>query len=173
MTTAQLMENEGRIISCDIHEHKLGLIRQTAERLGIDIIETRLRDGADTTSPLPEADRVLCDVPCSGFGVTGKKPEIRYKREDEIKSLPPLQLSILLNSADYVKKGGRLVYSTCTLIPEENVEVVNKFLEERKDFVPVHIDDDIKGFRDGETLTVLPSDYDCDGFFIAAFERIE
>lgn len=173
MTTAQLMENEGRIISCDIHEHKLGLIRQTAERLGIDIIETRLRDGADTTSPLPEADRVLCDVPCSGFGVTGKKPEIRYKREDEIKTLPPLQLSILLNSADYVKKGGRLVYSTCTLIPEENVEVVNKFLEERKDFVPVHIDDDIKGFRDGETLTVLPSDYDCDGFFIAAFERIE
>lgn len=173
MTTAQLMENDGKIISCDIHNHKLGLIEQTAERLGINIIETRLRDGADTTASLPVADRVLCDVPCSGFGVTGKKPEIRYKDEGEIKSLPPLQLRILLNSADYVKKGGRLVYSTCTLIPEENVDVVNRFLSERKDFIPVHIDDEIKGFRDGETLTVLPSDYDCDGFFIAAFERIE
>ena len=122
---------------------------------------------------MPLADRVLCDVPCSGFGVTGKKPEIRYKDENEIKSLPALQLSILLNSADYVKKGGRLVYSTCTLIPEENVEVVNAFLAKRKDFAPAHIDDEIKGFRDGETVSVLPSDYNCDGFFIAAFERTE
>lgn len=173
MTTAQYMENTGKIISCDIHTHKLGLIEDTAKRLGIDIIEARLRDGADKNAPLPVADRILCDVPCSGFGVTGKKPEIRYKSAEEVATLPALQLEILLNSADYLKKGGRLVYSTCTLIPDENINVVNEFLARRKDFIPVHIDDEIKGFRDGEAITVMPSDYNCDGFFIAAFERTE
>lgn len=173
MTMAQMMKNEGRIISCDIHEHKLGLINDTAKRLGIDIIETHLRDGADENAVLPVADKILCDVPCSGFGVTGKKPEIRYKNREHVDSLPELQLKILLNSARYLKKGGRLVYSTCTLIPDENVRVVNKFLEKRKDFAPVHIDEKIKGMRDGAALTVLPYDYDCDGFFIAAFERTE
>lgn len=173
MTTAQLMQNEGRIISCDIHEHKLGLINDTAKRLGIEIIETQLRDGADKKAVLPVADRILCDVPCSGFGVTGKKPEIRYKQKEDVASLPELQLEILLNSADYLRKGGRLVYSTCTLIPEENIDVVNEFLRLRSDFRCVHIDDEIKGFRDGEALSVLPCDYNCDGFFIAAFERIE
>lgn len=173
MTMAQLMENEGRIISCDIHEHKLRLINDTAERLGITIVDTMLRDGTDREAPMPVADRILCDVPCSGFGVTGKKPEIRYKDEKEIASLPVLQLEILLNSSRFLKKGGKLVYSTCTLLPEENAHVCRAFLEERKDFRAVHIDDEIKGLRDGEFLTVMPHDYDCDGFFIAAFERVE
>lgn len=172
MTLAQMMENEGRIISCDIYEHKLKLISDTAKRLGIEIIETKLRDGTDKNSTLPMADRILCDVPCSGFGVTGKKPEIRYKDEKEISSLPELGLEILENSSQYLKTGGRLVYSTCTLLPEENIEVCKAFLSKHEDFVPVHIDDGIKGFRDGETLTVLPHVYDCDGFFVAAFERI-
>lgn len=173
MTMAQLMENEGRIISCDIHEHKLRLINDTAERLGITIVGTMLRDGTDREATMPVADRILCDVPCSGFGVTGKKPEIRYKDEKEIASLPVLQLEILLNSCRFLKKGGKLVYSTCTLLPEENAHVCRAFLEERKDFRAVHIDDEIKGFRDGEFLTVMPNDYNCDGFFIAAFERAE
>ncbi|MBQ7962661.1 MAG: 16S rRNA (cytosine(967)-C(5))-methyltransferase RsmB [Clostridia bacterium] len=173
MTMAQLMENDGRIISCDIHEHKLRLINDTAERLGITIVDTMLRDGTDREAPMPVADRILCDVPCSGFGVTGKKPEIRYKDEKEIASLPVLQLEILLNSSRFLKKGGKLVYSTCTLLPEENAHVCRAFLEERKDFRAVHIDDEIKGLRDGEFLTVMPHDYDCDGFFIAAFERVE
>lgn len=173
MTMAQFMENEGRIISCDIHEHKLKLINDTAERLGISIVETMLRDGTDKETQMPVADRILCDVPCSGFGVTGKKPEIRYKSEEEIATLPDLQLEILLNSCRFLKKGGKLVYSTCTLLPEENAHVCNAFLEKQKNFRAVHIDDEIKGFRDGEFLTVMPHDYDCDGFFIAAFERIE
>lgn len=172
MTLAEMMGNEGRIVSCDIYEHKLKLISDTAKRLGIGIIETKLRDGTDKSSELPMADRILCDVPCSGFGVTGKKPEIRYKDEKEIASLPELGLEILENSAGFLKKGGRLVYSTCTVLPEENVGVCKAFLEKHSDFVPVHIDDNIKGFRDGEALTVLPHIYDCDGFFIAAFERI-
>lgn len=173
MTMAQMMKNDGRIISCDIHEHKLKLINDTAKRLGIDIVETHLRDGADKNALLPKADKVLCDVPCSGFGVTGKKPEIKYKNQQEIETLPDLQLEILLNSAQYLKKGGKLVYSTCTLLPEENIEVCRKFLEEQTNFRSVHIDDEIKGKRDGEAITVLPYDYDCDGFFIAAFERTE
>jgi len=173
MTMAQMMENEGKIISCDIHEHKLRLINDTAKRLGIDIVETQLRDGADKNAVLPEADKILCDVPCSGFGVTGKKPEIKYKNQEEIALLPDLQLEILLNSAQYLKKGGKLVYSTCTLLPEENIEVCRKFLKEKNNFRFVHIEDKIKGKRDGEALTVLPYDYDCDGFFIAAFERTE
>ena len=173
MTMAQMMDNDGKIISCDIHEHKLKLINDTAERLGIDIVETHLRDGADKNAHLPEADKILCDVPCSGFGVTGKKPEIKYKNQEEIRALPDLQLEILLNSAQYLKKGGKLVYSTCTLLPEENIEVCRKFLNERSDFRFVHIDDEIKGKRDSEAVSVLPCDYDCDGFFIAAFERTE
>ena len=173
MTMAQLMENEGKIISCDIHEHKLKLINDTAKRLGINIVETRLRDGTDKSAELPLADKILCDVPCSGFGVTGKKPEIKTKPETEISTLPALQYEILLNSAKYLKVGGKLIYSTCTLLPEENADVCRKFLAENKNFRPVHIDDSIKGFRDGETVSVLPSDYDCDGFFIAAFERTE
>ena len=173
MTLAQMMENEGRIISCDIHEHKLRLINDTAERLGITIVETLLRDATDKNAVLPVADKILCDVPCSGFGVTGKKPEIRYKDEKEISSLPALQYEILENSCRYLKKGGKLVYSTCTLLPEENALICKKFLERHNDFRAVHIDDEIKGVRDGEGLSILPSDYDCDGFFIAAFERIE
>ena len=173
MTSAQYMENEGRIISCDIHEHKLNLINGTAERLGINIVDTLLRDAADKNAHLPLADKILCDVPCSGFGVTGKKPEIRYKDEKEISSLPAIQTAILENSCRFLKKGGKLVYSTCTLLPEENALICKKFLERHKEFRAVHIDDNIKGFRDGEGVTVLPSDYNCDGFFFAAFERIE
>ena len=173
MTMAQMMGNEGRIISCDIHEHKLKLIEDTAKRLGIGIVETKLRDAADKDALLPVADKILCDVPCSGFGVTGKKPEIRYKTEDEIASLPELQYNILINSCRFLKKGGKLVYSTCTLLPEENALICKKFLEQHKEFRAVHIDDEIRGFRDGEGVSVLPYDYDCDGFFFAAFERIE
>ncbi len=173
MTIAQMMENEGRLISCDIYEHKLKLINDTAKRLGIDIIETVLRDGADENAGLPMADRILCDVPCSGFGVTGKKPEIKYKDEQEIASLPELGLKILENSSRFLKVGGRLVYSTCTLLREENIDVVNAFLERNKNFILTDIDEKFQGLRDEKTLTVLPHIYGCDGFFIASFERVD
>lgn len=173
MTIAQMMENEGRLISCDIYEHKLKLINDTAKRLGIDIIETVLRDGADENALLPMADRILCDVPCSGFGVTGKKPEIKYKDEQEIASLPELGLKILENSSRFLKVGGRLVYSTCTLLREENIDVVNAFLKRNKNFILTDIDEKFQGLRDEKTLTVLPHIYGCDGFFIASFERVD
>lgn len=173
MTLAQMMENEGRLLSCDLYEHKVKLIADTAKRLGITIIEPIQRDASDSEKELPMADRILCDVPCSGFGVTGKKPEIKEKTQEEIATLPTLQMQILETSCRFLKKGGRLVYSTCTLLPEENAFLCRAFLENHPEFTAVPIDETIKGFRDGETLTVLPFDYDCDGFFIAAFERIE
>ena len=171
VTLAEMMKNEGHIISCDIYEHKLSLIKQNAQRSGVDIIETRLRNASDENSELPLADRILCDVPCSGLGVTGKKPEIKYKSKEDIDSLYEIQYSILVNSANYLKKGGRLVYSTCTLNPEENIEICRKFAKIHSDFIFCDILNDIECFREDKTVTVLPYIYNSDGFFIAFFER--
>ena len=114
------------------------LIEKGAERLGIDIIRVAERDGRKPDESLFGcADRVLCDVPCSGLGVIAKKPEIRYKSLDEFKRLPEIQLDILSASADYVKSGGVLLYSTCTVLPEENEKNVERFLKEHDDFEAV------------------------------------
>ncbi|MCI5537134.1 MAG: 16S rRNA (cytosine(967)-C(5))-methyltransferase RsmB [Oscillospiraceae bacterium] len=172
ITAAQMMNNKGRIISCDIYEHKLSLIKENALRTGADIIETLLRDARDKTIKLPMADRILCDVPCSGLGVTGKKPEIKYKSEEDIDSLYEIQYAILENSARFLKKGGKLIYSTCTLNPKENIEICRKFKKVHNDFILCDILEDIECFRENKTVTVLPFIYGCDGFFIACFERI-
>ena len=125
------MGNKGRIISRDIHEKKLRLIETGAERLGIDIIETETADARQAGMELSKkCDVVMTDVPCSGIGVIRKKPEIRYKRTEEISRLPEIQLSILKSSAKNVKKGGVLLYSTCTILKEENENVVSAFLNE-------------------------------------------
>ncbi len=170
-TMAEMMDNTGKIIACDIHDHRLKLISDTMLRLGIDIVDICNRDGTDRDAPLPMADKILCDVPCSGLGVTSKKPEIKYKSYDEIKDLPRLQLDILENSSRFLKEGGRIMYSTCTLLPEENISVCREFLQKNPNFVPVAPDSGIEGFRDGDTLTILPGIYNCDGFFSALFER--
>jgi len=173
VTTAQYMNNEGKIISCDIYPHKLSLIRSNAQRNGVTIIEPLLRDASDKNAPsLPLADRILCDVPCSGLGVTGKKPEIKYKDFSFLPSLYDVQLSILENSSRYLKPDGKLIYSTCTLNPEENINICRKFLSGHNEFILCDILEDIEGFRDMKTLTVLPYVYGCDGFFIACFKRI-
>ncbi|MCD7828700.1 MAG: 16S rRNA (cytosine(967)-C(5))-methyltransferase RsmB [Clostridiales bacterium] len=170
-TIAEMMNNQGKIIACDIYNHRLKLIEDTVKRLGIDIVEVRLRDGRDKNSDLPIADKILCDVPCSGLGVTSKKPEIKYKSSEEIQDLPALQLEILENSSRFLKTGGRLVYSTCTLLPEENINVCKEFLSRNENFDLVSPYENLQGFYDGGTLTVLPHIYRCDGFFTAVFER--
>ena len=131
------MKNTGRVFSSDLHESKLSLIRDGAKRLSIKIISASAHD-ARTPDPslLGKCDRVLCDVPCSGYGVIGKKPELRYKDPAETAALPDIQLGIALASADLVKPGGVLVYSTCTLFPEENEGNVARFLAVRPDFAP-------------------------------------
>jgi 16S rRNA (cytosine967-C5)-methyltransferase len=141
--------------------------------LGIENLTTHLQDGTEENPAWLDAmDVVLCDVPCSGYGIIRKKPDIRYKDPDTMKDLPELQLQILRQQAKYVKKGGTLLYSTCTLLHRENRDVVRKFLCERDDFcleplpLPEHIPEDAPGM-----LTLIPGKYDTDGFFICRLRR--
>ena len=154
------MENRGELISCDIHAHKLRLIENGAQRLGISILSTRLQDAAEAVEAWKNTmDTVICDVPCSGLGVIRKKPDIRYKNLALTEHLPELQKKILANQANYVKKGGTLIYSTCTILRRENEEVVQAFLAEHPDF-------EVQGMK-----TYLPCDDQTDGFFICKLRR--
>ncbi len=167
------MENQGQVLSFDLHENKLSLVNKGADTLGISIIKTAARDGRDFDVSLSEiADCVLCDVPCSGFGVVAKKPEIRYKDPAESAALPDIQLAILKNGARYVKRGGTLVYSTCTLFPEENQGNVSRFLAESTDFERCDFRVGNIASEDG-MLTLTPDIHGTDGFFIAKFKRKE
>ncbi len=170
--TAIRMQNEGRVLAYDLHQSKLSLIEKGAQRLGISIIEARERDARDHDPALCElADRVLCDVPCSGFGVLGKKPEIRYKDLSDAAALPDIQLAIVNNCARYVKKGGVLVYSTCTVFPEENEQNVARFLASHPEFVPEDFGQGVFASTDG-MLTLTPDLHGTDGFFIAKLRKL-
>jgi len=167
------MDNRGKVLSFDLHENKLSLVTKGAETLGISIIGTAARDGRDFDPALEGvADRIICDVPCSGFGVVAKKPEIRYKSLDDAKALPDIQLAILKNAKRYLKVGGTLVYSTCTLLPEENEENVVRFLADTPDMVSCDFTVGNITSQNG-MLTLLPSEHGTDGFFIAKFTRKE
>lgn len=154
-TAAQYMQNNGRILSCDLHEHRTELIEKSAKRLGITCIECRQMD-ATQPQAIGEFDAVLCDVPCSGLGVIARKPDIKYKDPKEFADIEKTQKQIINTAAAYVKSGGRLVYSTCTLRKAENENVVESFLREHKDFqiaVPAK--------------TYFPHLDGTDGFFVA------
>lgn len=156
----------------DLHESKLSLIESSLSRLGIRSVSASVRDAVSPCAELlSTADKVLCDVPCSGLGVIGKKPDLRYKDIEEAKrTLPPLQLEILTASARYLKPSGVLVYSTCTLNRAENEDVVNRFLSENPDFVT-------EDFTFGEyssscgMMTLLPHVHGTDGFFVAKLRK--
>ena len=171
------MNDKGRVYSYDLHEHKLSLIREGAERMGISVIRAQQRDAAAGEPILPECDRVLCDVPCSGLGILRRKPEIRYKKDTNIDLLPKLQYSILCRSASQLSRGGVLVYSTCTLNDSENIKIIERFLEEHKDFAPypLELPDGLGRVIDepSHCLTLLPGIYDTDGFFIARMRKAE
>lgn len=165
------MKNSGEILARDIHEKKLSLIRSGADRLGLDIIST---DAVDARIKQPELqgsfDLVIADVPCSGMGVIRKKPEIRLKNEQELAGLPEIQSDILSNAASFVKPGGTLLYSTCTVFPEENEAVVRKFLSESADFEPLDFSVGFAESQDG-MYTFLPHVHGTDGFFAAKLRR--
>ncbi len=169
---AQMMKNTGSLVSCDIHPHKLELIRNGADRLGIRNLETRLQD-ASRFCPEFESrfDVVLSDVPCSGLGVIRKKADIRYKEQVDIEALPKLQMEILRTSAQYVRPGGTLVYSTCTIRKEENEEIVLAFLAENSNFEIDPYDFPNGILSESGMLTLLPHQYDTDGFFICRMRR--
>ena len=170
---AMAMGGMGSITSCDIHEHKIGLIRAGAQRLGFENISAQVQD-ASRFCPEWEGkmDAVIADVPCSGYGIIRKKPDIREKSPDDMKQLPQLQLQILKNQARYVRPGGVLLYSTCTLVRRENEGVVEKFLAACPEFtieplpLPPVFPENTSGM-----LALVPGEYDTDGFFICRMRR--
>ena len=132
---AEEMENKGEIIAIDIHQHKKKLIEENIKKLGIDIVKATVLDARNVNKQGRKFDKILVDVPCSGYGVIRKKPEILYtKNRENVEELASLQLEILNSTADILKDGGELIYSTCTIISQENTENVEKFLNERKEF---------------------------------------
>ena len=167
------MDGKGHITSCDVHAHKTGLIENGAARLGLPNITARQQDATENVPEwVGQMDAVICDVPCSGLGIIRKKPDIRYKNLKEMEALPGLQLQILSNQASYVKPGGVLMYSTCTVLRRENEDVVKAFLETHHDFYLEPLA--LPGvFPKNETgmLTLIPGEYDTDGFFICRLRR--
>ncbi len=158
-TIAERMNNSGIIFAFDLYEHRVELIKQGAKRLGITNIKAEVNDALVFNDKLPKADRILCDVPCSGFGIVRRKPEIRYKELDSIKELPEIQYNILTVSSKYLNDNGRLVYSTCTLNKRENEKVVERFLSDNSNYKLIY------------DKTVFPSPDGGDGFYYAVIEK--
>ena len=170
---AMAMQNRGIIHSFDLHKSKIRLIQEGAGRLGITCIQAQSADGKVFQPELAKvADIVLCDVPCSGLGIIRKKPDIRLKREEELKQLPQVQFSILANAARYVRPGGTLVYSTCTVLPEENERVVERFLRAEPAFArePFVLPAPIGAVADGQ-ITLWPQRQGTDGFYICKLRK--
>lgn len=158
---AERMKNQGRIVAGDLYPARLSLLQQQALRLGVSIVECCAWDATQEKEALRQsADCVLVDAPCSGLGVLRRKPEIKYKRESqELRQLPQIQFDILRTSALYVKPGGTMVYSTCTVNREENQEVVRRFLESCGEFQTV------------QEKQIFPGDQEGDGFYICKMKR--
>ena len=171
--SATLMEDKGEICAFDIHESKISLIEDGAARLGFKSVKASV---SDATKPKEElfgrADRVICDTVCSGLGVIAKKPDMRYKEEGDVDSLPEIQYSILAFSAKYLKRGGRLLYSTCTVTKEENDMVVDRFLNEHKNFRAVDFNVGEYKSENGRFM-FIPHIHNTDGFFVSLIEREE
>ena len=172
---ATLMKNTGQVVSRDIYDHKLKLINASCKRLGLKNVDVQEYDGMKLDNDsIGKFDYVLADVPCSGLGIIRRKPEIKYKEKEEFRDLPPIQKKILENASKYVKVGGTLIYSTCTIQDSENIDVVKEFLEKNKNFelvpieeVRVDLDNQEKGF-----MKIYPNVHDMDGFFISKLIRV-
>lgn len=170
LTLASLMDGGGEIYACDLHRNRTRLVAKAAQRMGFTNVKTAVNDAKVFSESLPMADVTLCDAPCSGLGVIRRKPEIKYKDLSDFDRLPRIQYDILSVSCRYVKPGGVLVYSTCTLSEAENDGVADRFLSEHTEFEPCAFD--FPGGRaDAGRLTILPDRFDSDGFFIAKFVR--
>lgn len=167
------MGGRGTVLSRDVHPHKIALIENGAKRLGLTNIQAGVQDAAQFVPEWQEAmDVVLVDAPCSGLGIIRKKPDIRYRDLESTKELTELQKAILWNQARYVKKGGVLMYSTCTVLKRENEEVVAAFLEAHPDFFLEKLNlPEIFPENDTGMLTLYPGQWDTDGFFIARLRR--
>ena len=154
-----IAQSGATVYAYDIYEHRVELIKKSAQRLGLNNIITGINDALIYNANIPFADRIICDVPCSGFGIIRRKPEIRYKNLDDIKELPQIQYNILFTSSRYLKSGGVIIYSTCTLNKKENEQVVDRFLNDNTDFSLV------------ESKTVFPTNNGGDGFFYSILKK--
>ncbi len=175
---AEIMENRGQVVARDIHEHKIRLINEAARRLGIDIIETEVFDASEQdTKLIGKADRVLVDAPCTGLGIIRRKPDIKWTRTiNDLNEIVKLQKKILSVSSKYVKPGGVLVYSTCTIEPQENEELVKEFLKDNEDYSLEDISELIpdglaKDTAKGGYIQLYPNIDGIDGFFISRMRR--
>lgn len=172
---ATLMNNTGQVVSRDIYEHKLKLIKASCKRLNLTNVDVEEYDAMKMDKDsIGKFDYVLADVPCSGLGIIRRKPEIKYKEKEEFRDLPPIQKKILENASKYVKKGGTLIYSTCTIQDSENIDVINEFLQKNKNFelapineVKVDLDNQEKGY-----MKIYPNVHEMDGFFISKLIRV-
>ncbi|MBQ9518212.1 MAG: 16S rRNA (cytosine(967)-C(5))-methyltransferase RsmB [Eubacterium sp.] len=160
-TLAEFMNNTGTVYAYDLYPHRVKLIDDGAKRLGLTKVVAAVNDACEHSENVPLADRILCDVPCSGFGIIRRKPEIRYKDLDSIKELPEIQYRILTTSAEYLKQGGRIVYSTCTLNKRENEKVVQRFIDEQS------------GYKLLYDKTIFPTADGGDGFYYAVIEKTD
>ncbi len=176
---AQMISSEASITALDIHQHKVKLIQDNAKRLGVgDRVEALSLDARDVPSHFAhqQFDRILVDAPCSGLGLLRRKPEIRYdKTLADVNHLAELQLEILSAVSQNLAKNGIIVYSTCTILQQENDNVVNLFLKEHPDFelVRTQTAHNLKADREEMTLQIYPHDYHTDGFFVATFQKID
>ena len=173
---AQLMENKGEVIACDVYEHKIKLIEENKKRMGLEIIKPRLLDATKLNPDFIEQfDKVLADVPCSGYGIIKRKPDIKWKNENSDDILK-IAKEILTNASKYVKIGGELVFSTCTINREENEDRLKQFLKDNENFETVDITDYLplelrhETTKDGY-VTFYPNVDSIDGFFIAKMKR--
>lgn len=167
------MKDQGEIISCDLHAHKIKLISSGAKRLGFTSITAMERDGRVFDADWEGAfDLVIVDAPCSGLGVIRKKPDIRYKDPVPLEGLPKIQQGILSNASRYVRPGGVLLYATCTLLPRENEEVVKAFLATNDYFRPETfcLPGPVGRVETG-MVTLWPHQHNTDGFFIAKLRK--
>lgn len=168
-TMAELMKGKGEIYAFDLHEKRAELIRKGAERLGLTNIKAAAGDATVFNPDLPKFTKILCDVPCSGLGVIGSKPEIKYKNISDFAGLPDIQYKIVCNALNYLEEGGTLVYSTCTVRRAENEEVCERLLREHPELEAVELPE-MLGEKFGTMATLMPPKFGS-GFFIAKFRK--
>lgn len=176
---AELMNNQGEIIAWDLHEHRVKLVEKTAQRLGIDIIQTETKDATKYEERYHEAfDKILLDVPCLGIGVLKRKPDIKWKRKKEdIQEITKIQKEILENCSNYLKVGGELVYSTCSILKEENEDIIHEFLKDHKNFKIEKANyikkEFFKKFVESEKYVRVYQNEKTDGFFICKLTKLQ
>lgn len=171
----EMMKDSGSVLACDVFDHKIKLIKAYSNRLGLTNIEACINNAMVLNEDYVGAfDYVVCDVPCSGMGIVRRKPEIKYKKKEGVDSLPKIQRKILDNASKYIKKDGVLIYSTCTIFKEENIELIEEFLKDNKEFkldsienLPFERERLDKGY-----LEIIPDRDDMDGFFICRMKKI-